>query len=168
MNWLAFQDSFSLTFWILECETVPWLSSTGAGAGVDAGKSIVSAVSSLSSDSKSVASVSAFVGWTRSCDIFSAELCLTQFLVALEVAGVWNLAFSNSLNWLYVCLVSLTLVHLILSIVLVLLYTLGWSVPFSCMIQYELELHWLTTVAGSQDVFCLCCTHTGIPGVSSM
>ena len=27
------------------------------------------------------------------------------------------------------------------------------------MIQYELELHWLTTVAGSQGVFCLCCTN---------
>ena len=60
------------------------------------------------------------------------------------------------------------LVLLIFSILLVLLYTLGWSVSFSCTIQYELELFWLTTVAGSQDVFCLCWTQTAIPGVNSM
>ena len=67
------------------------LSSSGAGvcAGVDAGTSAISAISSLSSDSKSKeaeASMSDLVRWTRSCDVFSAELCLTQFLVALGIA----------------------------------------------------------------------------------
>ena len=65
----------------------------GAGvcAGVGAGTSAISAISSLSSDSKlkeAEALVSDFVGWTRSCDTFSIELCSTQFLAALEVAGV--------------------------------------------------------------------------------
>ena len=51
------------------------LSSTGAGgagAGVGAGASVVSAISSLSSDSeiKEAEAVSDFVGWMRSCDIF--------------------------------------------------------------------------------------------------
>ena len=84
MNWLAFQSSFSLTFWILECRTVPRLSSAGAGigvcAGVNAGTSAISAISSLSSDLESKeaeASMSYLVGWMRSCDIFAAELCST-------------------------------------------------------------------------------------------
>ena len=67
------------------------LSSAGAGAGVNAGTSAISVISSLSSDLKSKeaeASVFDLVGWTRSCYIVSAELCLTQFLVALGIAGV--------------------------------------------------------------------------------
>ena len=76
-----------------DCSSI--LSSAGAGAGVcagvNAGTSAISAISSLSSDLKSKeaeASMSDLVGWTRSCDIFSVELCLTQFLVALGIAGV--------------------------------------------------------------------------------
>ena len=71
------------------------LSSVGAGAGVGAGvntgTSAISAISSLSSDLKSKeaeASMSDVVRWTRSCDIFSAELCSTQFLVALRIAEI--------------------------------------------------------------------------------
>ena len=74
---------------------------SSVGAGVGAGTSAIFVISSLSSDSKSKeaeASVSDFVGWTRSCDTFSAELCSTQFLAALKVAGDRNLAFSDSVN----------------------------------------------------------------------
>ena len=56
------------------------LSSAGAGgAGAGAGTSAVSVISSLSSDSeiREAEAVSDFVEWTRSCDIFSTELCLT-------------------------------------------------------------------------------------------
>ena len=55
-------------------------SSAGAGVGAGAGTSAVFAISSLSSDSEIrevEAEVSDFVGWTRSCDTFSTELCLT-------------------------------------------------------------------------------------------
>ena len=63
------------------------LSSAGAGAGTSA----ISAISPLSSDLKSKeaeAPMSDLFRWTGYCYIFSAELCLTEFLVTLGIAGV--------------------------------------------------------------------------------
>ena len=83
MYWLAFQDSFSLTFLILECSST--VSSVGAGAGTSAGTGTSAAISSLSSDSESIeaVAVSDFVGWARSSYISLTELCSTKFLSSL-------------------------------------------------------------------------------------
>ena len=55
------------------------VSSVGAGAGTSAGAGMSAATFSLSSDSENIEAeaVSDFVRWTRSCDIFSTELCST-------------------------------------------------------------------------------------------
>ena len=60
------------------------------GTGAGAGTSAVSAIFSLSSDSeiRGAEAVSDFVRWTKSCDIFSTELCSTWFQASLEVNGV--------------------------------------------------------------------------------
>ena len=51
----------------------------GAGAGMSAGAGTSAVISSLPSDSENreAEAVSDFVGWTRSSDIFSTELCST-------------------------------------------------------------------------------------------
>ena len=67
------------------------LSSAGAGVCAGTGTSAISVISSLSSDLESKeaeASVSNVVGWTRSCDTFSAELCLT---VSCLIENSWSL-----------------------------------------------------------------------------
>ena len=93
MHWLASQSSFLLTFLILECKVViPLLSpvlvqvQVQVGAGTSsAGAGMSSVISSLSSENieSETEEVSDFVGWTKSGENFSTELCWTKFLSSL-------------------------------------------------------------------------------------
>ena len=157
MNWLAFQSSFLLTFEILGCKyLVPWPSPVQVQMYLWFSPFLL-----ILNQKKQQKLEDKCLVWALSVEQGLVKRFLEnspwQFLVILGIAGVWNSAFCDSVVWLFMCPVCSTSVrvHLILSIVLVLLYTLGLSVPFSCMIQYEFGVHWLTTVAGSQDVFCI-------------
>ena len=95
MRWLASQSSFLLTFLILECKVViPLLSPVWVQVQVQVCLLQVQEcllqfppflLKNIESETEEV---SDFVGWTRSGENFSTELCQTKFLLSLSVDGV--------------------------------------------------------------------------------